>query len=188
MAEQEDDSSQLSDIQNNLFKLLDLNEDEEEENTSSSNKFSNKTSGNKKNSKVRDNVSDYAGYRTSISNIDNKSMNSNQDKHIGLSPEDGEREEVDPSGCYFDPFVEKDAQLFGMDPESLFGKVSCNLHQSERFNRERPVKLPSDGVNDWAGEFKPQARKSDEYGSKNMVFLFGRVCFLGWKSDDWESK
>ena len=90
MAKNEDESSQMSiDIQNSLLKILDFNEDEEEENTSSSNKRSNKASEDKKmNSKVRDNVSDYTGYRTPISNIDNKSMNSNQDKHIGLYPDD----------------------------------------------------------------------------------------------------
>ena len=84
MAKNEDESSQMSiDIQNSLLKILDFNEDEEEENTSSSNKRSNKASEDKKmNSKVRDNVSDYTGYRTPISNIDNKSMNSNQDSSI----------------------------------------------------------------------------------------------------------
>lgn len=179
MAQNDDDSSQMSiDIQNSLLKILDFNEDEEEENTSTSNKLSNKTSDNKKkNSKVRDNISDYSGHRTPISNIDNKSMNSNQDQHIGLYPDDGEKEDMDPSSNYFNHFVDKDFQLFGLEQDAGLGKISCNLFGSDRFNDERPIKLPSDGLNEFGGEIRGQARNSDEYGCKNVVFYFARNDF-----------
>jgi hypothetical protein len=154
MDENDDESSQMSiDIQKRLFEILDFNEGEEEENTSSSNKRSKKTSEDKKkNSKVRDNTSDYSGYRTPISNVDNKSMNSNQDQHIRLCPEDGEKEDMDHSGNCFNNFADKDFQLFGIDQEACFGRISCNLNGSDRFKDERPIKLPSNDLNDFGVE------------------------------------
>jgi len=151
MAENDEESSQMSyEIERSIQQMLDTQEDEDDAYTSGTNILSNETSERKINSKFGDNASDYTRRRTQISNVDNKSSNSGQDKHIPLTQEDVPLEDSEYTGNYFMPFMEKEHCFLGLEQEMNMNKVNSNFYESDRFTDGPPIKLLHNEFNEVA--------------------------------------
>jgi len=137
MAEKDEESSLMSyDIERSIHQVIDTQEDEDDDYSIGTNVFFNEANSRFISKKFGDNVSDYAGRRSNITNIDNQSMNSNQDRYISLVQDEMSLDDNDRTSNYFIPFIEPENRFIGADHHANYSKSVSSAIVSDKMNDE----------------------------------------------------
>lgn len=142
MAENEEENSLISyDIERTIQQVLNTEEDEDDAYSCKSNLFFNEANTRYSELKFGDHASDYAGRRTQITNIDTKSMISNQDKYISFVQDEISLDGTEKTGNLFIPFMERENRFPSNTHENSFPESTSSLCVTDKYTDDIPYEI-----------------------------------------------
>lgn len=122
-------------------QALDLNEDDDDVLSYGANAYTHEPNSLPNKNRFCDNSSDYAGRRTLITNVDNKSMNSHQERLRGFGADEISLDDEDNYGAYSRAFYEPENRFLSVEREGEHPFSSSNTILSDKVTDENQEEM-----------------------------------------------